>query len=376
METIYLDHNSTTPTHPAVIHAMRPFWSETFGNPASAHHVGRKARQALEDARATVARLLDAEPGEVVFTSGATEANNLAIHGLLGEPAGAVVSSAIEHPSVNEPIRQAAQRGFVVVQLPVDSCGMVTIDPPHAIAARLVTLMLANNETGAIQPVRELRVQSEAPFHCDAVQAAGKMPVSFHSLGVTTLSLSAHKFQGPRGIGALLMKKGTRLKPLFWGGHQQQGLRPGTEPVALAVGLAAALRMACEEMEPRAQRCRTLRDEFLNALQKEASPIVLNGPKEGGLPHTLNVSFPGCRAEALLIRLDLAGVACSTGSACSSGSLMPSPVLQAMGCPPDVLHSAMRFSFSHETSEADLVEGAQRIGQAVRALRAMAWEEE
>jgi cysteine desulfurase len=226
--------------------------------------------------------------------------------------------------------------------------------------------MLANHETGAIQPVAG---ELHAAFHCDAAQAVGKIPVRFHALRVATLTLSAHKFYGPKGIGALLIRRGTHLAPLFLGGHQQGGRRPGTEPVALAVGLAAALEIAEQERESRLAHVARLRNRMLSFLRQHASPVVLNGPEMGGLPHALNLSFPGCRADALLMNLDLAGVACSTGSACSSGSLLPSPVLQAMGVPDEVLHSAMRFSLSHLLSDTQVDEAAQRIAAVVRRVR-------
>jgi cysteine desulfurase len=206
-------------------------------------------------------------------------------------------------------------------------------------------------------------------LHCDAAQAVGKMRVRFHELGATTLSLSAHKFHGPQGIGALLVRPGAKLRPMFHGGHQQRGRRPGTEPVALAVGLAAALRLAEQERETRLAHVTHLRRRMLEQLRQTAAPVVVNGQQRGGLPHTLNLSFPGCRADALLMNLDLAGVACSTGSACSSGSLLPSPVLQAMGVPEAVLHSAMRFSLSHLLREEKIDDAGRRIAAVVARLR-------
>jgi cysteine desulfurase len=231
--------------------------------------------------------------------------------------------------------------------------------------------MLANHETGAVQPVRALvnELPSGAAFHCDAVQAVGKIPVHFHNLGVSTLSLSAHKFHGPKGVGALLVRRGVKLHPQLWGGHQQQGRRPGTEPVALAVGLSAALDLAHREMDTRRAHVQKLRQRLLDRLHPSIDPIISNGPADGGLPHTLNLSFPGVRADALLMALDLAGIACATGSACSSGSLLPSPVLRAMAAPESVLHSAMRFSLSSLLSEEEMDEAARRIASAVTRLR-------
>ncbi|MBI1916527.1 MAG: cysteine desulfurase [Planctomycetes bacterium] len=375
MDGIYLDNNATTPVLPAVWEAMGPFLTEVHGNPASAHQFGRQARRALEDARAKIAALLDAQPDEVLFTSGATEANNLALFGLAGDPPGHLIASPVEHPCVVEPLQQLASRGFRVDHLPVDAFGIVCPESlPDRLRpdTRLVTVMLANHETGAIQPIADLPFDRQAiAFHCDAVQAVGKVPVCFRALGVTSLSLSAHKFHGPKGIGALLCRRGTPLRPLLWGGHQQQGRRPGTEPVALVVGMATALDIALEECEQRHEHVLRLRSVFLAGVRELAAPVVLNGPVEGGLPHTINLSFPGLRAESLLMNLDLAGVACSTGSACSSGSLLPSPVLRAMGVHDDVLTSAMRFSLSHLLSVEESEEAARRIGAVVRRLRSL-----
>jgi cysteine desulfurase len=373
MDLIYLDNNATTPLLPAVAEAMRPFHTEVYGNPASSHAAGRRARRALEEARERTAALLGAHPDEVVFTSGATEANNLALFGLAGEPPGRLLASPVEHPSVLEPLRQLAAAGFTLDRLPVDARGVVpvdTLDDTLRPDTRLVAVMRANHETGALQPVGELagRVGGRAAFHCDAVQAAGKVPVDFHALGVDTLAVSAHKFHGPKGVGALLVCRGSRLRPRAFGGHQQQGRRPGTEPVALAAGLSAALEVAVREMEARRAAVRRLRERFLDRLRAEVTPVVINGPGDG-LPHTLNVSFPPLKADLLLVALDLAGVACSTGSACSSGSLLPSPVLEAMGVPPEVLHSAMRFSLSPLQTEAEVDEGAGRVAAVVRRLR-------
>jgi cysteine desulfurase len=381
---INLDTSSTTPLHPAVLEAMHPYWGDVAGNPASAHQLGRRARQALEAARERVAALLGAASGEVVFTSGGTEANNLALFGLPGRRAGVLVASPVEHPSVAEPLNELARRGAGLRFLDVTAQGVVRPQSLDALAAeevRLVTVMLANNETGAVQPVADLAARARAiwpaaAFHCDAVQAAGKVPVDFHALGVTSLSLSAHKFHGPRGVGALLLRDGARISPLLFGGHQQDGRRPGTEPVVLAVGLARALELACQQQADRLARVWTLRRALWAGLERRAAPVVLNGPPEDGLPHILNVSFPGCDAQALLIALDLAGVACSTGSACSSGSLLPSPVLRAMGCPKDVLTSAMRFSLDAGLTSEVIDEAVRRISHCVSHLRTEAREED
>ena len=373
MECIYLDNNATTPLLPAVGDAMRPYLTEVFGNPASAHSAGRRARRALEDSREAVAALLDAHPDEVVFTSGATEANNLALFGLSGEPPAHLIASPIEHPSVAEPLRRLAETGFAVDYLAVDEFGRVRVDSLAGVLrsdTRLLAVMLANHETGAVQPIRPLveMLRGRAVFHCDAVQAAGKMPVRFHELGVDMLAISAHKFHGPKGVGALLVRRGVKLQPRTWGGHQQQGRRPGTEPVALAVGLACALEHACKEMTERRTHVNRLRQCFLDRLRRDAAPVVVNS-SDDGIPHTINISFPGLKADVLLMNLDLAGVACSTGSACSSGSLLPSPVLQAMGVSDAVLRSAMRFSLSPLLTLDEIDEAARRIAPVVARLR-------
>lgn len=372
MEPIYLDNNATTPLLPAVWEAMQPFAIDNPGNPTSSHQFGRRARRAIEDAREQIASLLDASPDEVIFTSGATEANNLAIFGLAGSPPAHLVSSPIEHPCVIEPLRQLAAHGFALDLLPVDKSGVVQVDALTESLkpdTRLVSVMFANHETGAIQPLGGDEPRRSPAFHCDAAAAAGKIAVRFHELGVSALTISAHKFHGPKGIGVLLLKRGTKLQPLLWGGHQQQGRRPGTEPVSLAVGMAKALQLAVDEMAVRNERVCKLRRQFLEGLRATAAPVVLNGPEEGGVPHTLNLSFPGCQADVLLMKLDLEGVACSTGSACSSGSLLPSPVLQAMNVPDDVLRSAMRFSFSALLTEAQIDEAVRRIARVVEHLR-------
>jgi cysteine desulfurase len=350
MGPIYLDHNATTPLLPAARDALIAAL-DAFGNPASAHRAGRRARVALEDAREEVAALLHAQPDEVIFTSGATEANNLALHAV----AAPVALSPVEHPSVTGPLE-----GVECHSLPVSSDGIVRLDVPPG--TRHVVCQLANHETGAVHSVRDVGL----PFHCDAVQAVGKVPMDFAALGVTTLALSAHKFHGPKGVGALLLKRGTPLTPLLRGGHQQRGRRPGTEPVPLAVGLAVALRHAVREMECRTNHLLHLRRRLLAPLLAEGA--VLNGPADG-LPHVVNVSFPGLAADALLIALDLAGVACSAGSACSSGSLQPSPVLRAMGLDDARLRSAIRLSLGFEQTEAEIDEAAQRICLTVQRLR-------
>jgi cysteine desulfurase len=372
MALIYLDYSASTPMLPAVAEAMQPYLTDRAGNPASSHQAGRRARQALETAREQTAALLGAHPDEVVFASGATEANNLALFGLAGSPPGRLQATRLEHPSVLEPLEQLRQRGFALDCFGVNPDGIVDLDDHEPENLRLAVLQLANHETGAVQPVGELarRLAGRAPVHCDAAAAAGKLPIDFHALGVTTLTISAHKFHGPQGVGALLVRRHTKLQPLLYGGHQQQGRRPGTEPVALAVGLATALDLAMREREQRWEHVSSLRRVFLDHLRQHAAPVVVLSPPVGGVPHVLNVAFPECQADVLLMNLDLAGVCCSTGSACSSGSLLPSPVLLAMGVEEEYLRSAMRFSFSQVLSAAEVTRAARRIAEVVARLRA------
>ena len=370
MDLIYLDNNASTPLLGAAWEAMQPYFLARYANPASSHQAGRHARTALEDAREQIATLLDCHPAELIFTSGATEANNLAVFGLAGAPPGTIVTSALEHPSVAEPVAQLATHGFSLNRLAVTQTGIIEFPQLLPENTRLLTVQLANHETGALEHVQELTQRfAGVPLHCDAAAAAGKTPISFRQLGAAALTISAHKFHGPKGIGALIVRKDLSLQPQLFGGHQQQGKRPGTEPVPLAVGMAVALAWSLRNLETHCAKIRQLRALMLSQLRHEVGPVVLNGPEEGGLPHTLNLSFPGCKADILLMNLDLAGVACATGSACSSGSLLPSPVLQAMRVPDDVLHSALRFSLSPLTTERDVVEASRRISLSVKQLR-------
>lgn len=366
MTEIYLDHNATTPLLPQAWDAMR---AAGFGNPASGHFAGRRARRTLEDARERIASLLGAFPDEVVFTSGATEANNLAVFGQAGRAA----ASLIEHPCVVEPLRELERRSVPVEWLPVSPRG-VLLPPAFHPETRLVCVMLANHETGALQPVSDiaLSLPPGAALHCDSSQAVGKIPVDFRALGATTLSASAHKFGGPTGVGVLLVRRGVKLSPQLFGGHQQQGRRPGTESATLAAGMAAALDHAVAHMGENAAKYAGFRSRLWERLSASASPVILNGVGVGEPdtnPTTLNVSFPGCRGDLLVPALDLAGVACSTGSACSSGSMLPSPVLKAMGVADEVLRSAVRFSFGPGLADADIDDAADRTAAVVRRMR-------
>jgi cysteine desulfurase len=378
-EPIYLDHNATASLDPEVLDAMRPFFL-TAGNAESRHSFGRSARRAWELAKDTVARVLDAEPAEVIFTSGGTEANNLAVFGLAGAETapGHLVSSPIEHPAIIEPIARLEAAGFLGDRAAIDHEGLADANDMGALLraeTRFATLMLANNETGAIQPVRELAAiaaERSIPVHTDAVQAVGRIPVRFHELGVTTLAASAHKFHGPVGIGVLLVKKGVRLGSRLFGGGQQQGRRPGTAAVPLAVGLAAALEKWHAEAEMRAARWVRLRNRLESGLVAALGPerVIRNGPAEdeARLPQTLNLGFSGVDGDTLLMRLDLTGVAVSLGSACASGSTRPSPTLVAMRVPDDRLRSSVRFSLGAATTEDEIEEAIVRVIRVAQSL--------
>ena len=379
MQRIYLDHNATSPLDPEVLEAMRPHWLAA-GNAESRHAAGRSARRAWEGAKESVARVLGADPGEVIFTSGGTEANNLAIFGLtdLDRGPGHLVSSALEHPAVAEPVARLEAAGWAVDRIAPDREGIVAAErmaESFRPETRLATLMLANNETGALQPVARLAAlarERDIPVHTDAVQAVGRVPVDFHALGVATLAASAHKFHGPVGAGLLLVREGVRLRPGLFGGGQQQGRRPGTVAVPLAVGLAAALERWQAEADARAARWSALRDRFEAGLIAALGPdrVVRNGPADPSLrlPQTLNVGFPGLDGDALLMQLDLAGVAASLGSACASGATRPSPTLQAMRVPDDRLRSSVRFSLGAGTTEAEVEDALRRTVEVVARI--------
>ncbi|APW61727.1 cysteine desulfurase family protein [Paludisphaera borealis] len=377
--SIYLDHNATTPLDPRVLEAMRPYFLSA-GNAESRHSAGRRARRAWDEAREATAGVLGAFADEVVFTSGGTEANNLAVLGLArgDDGPGRIVSSPIEHPAVAEPIAFLESRGFAVDRPDVDAEGLADADLMASYfddRTRLAALMLANNETGALQPVArlaELAATRGVPVHTDAVQAVGRIPVDFHALGVATLAASAHKFHGPVGVGLLLIRRGVKLAPRLFGGGQQQGRRPGTAPVPLVVGLATALELWRAESETRIATWARLSHRLEAGLIAALGPdrVVPNGPLDRArrLPQTVNLGFVGIEGEALMIQLDLAGVAVSLGSACASGSTQPSPTLVAMRVPPDRLRSSVRFSLGASTTESDVDEAVLRTVAAVERL--------
>ncbi len=375
MNRIYLDNNATTRPFPEVVDVMSRHFRDSYGNPGSRHAEGRAARKPLEQARESLAAMLDADPKEVIFTSGGTEATNLAIFGsTAGEP-GTIVLTAGEHPATTESCQVLETRGWKRQTLNVDSDGLLLADHYEVLPwddIRLVTVILAHNETGVIQnlqPLAERCRKHDVWFHVDAVQAVGKIPVRFHELGATSLALGAHKFHGPRGIGALLLRNDARLLPYLFGGHQEAGRRPGTEPVALAVGMVKALEIWHADRESRMATVRDLRDRLQAGLEAACGPTVINGSREQRLPNTLNIAFPGAAGEALLVNLDLEGIACSLGSTCASGSAEPAPSLVAMGRPEEVYSSSVRFSVSLENTPEEMDEAVGRISRVVKRLR-------
>lgn len=375
-EFIDLDQNATTPLDPSALEAMRPYWLRG-GNPESRHALGRQSRRGLIAATEAVARTLNAHPDEVVFTSGGTEANNLAIFGLAGG-GGRIVATAMEHPAVAEPLAWLEGRGWDVRRVPIGSDGVadaaIMADSLDG-STQLSTLILAHNETGAIQPVGALSALAAArgiPVHTDAVQAVGRIPVDFRGLGVSTLAASAHKFHGPAGVGLLLVRRGVKLSPHTLGGGQQGGIRPGTVPVALCVGLASALESWSAARESRVARWVQLRDRLEAGIIGALGPgrVVRHGPSDDSrrLPQTLHLGFPGLDGDALLMGLDLAGVGASLGSACASGSSRPSPTLAAMGAPAETLRSTVRFSLGAATTAGEVEEAVRRVAEVVRRL--------
>ena len=372
---IFLDANSTTRPYPEVIETVAHHLRFAYANPGSRHAEGRKARRVFEEAREKIADLLGASPSEVIFTSGGTEASNMAIFGFASSVSETIALTAGEHPATIESCQALVQRGWKLVNMDVDSNGRLLQDQFAALPwdqLKLVTLILAHNETGVIQDTSLLAQHCQergVPLHVDAVQAVGKIPINFHELNATSLSLGAHKFHGPRGIGALLLRDGGKLAPLQFGGHQESGRRPGTEMVALAAGMARALEICHTDMESKIATLQQMRDELEQRLQATCEPTAVNSSSEHRLPNTLNISFPGVDGEALLVALDLEGVACSLGSTCASGSAEPAPVLMAMGRFEEVYKSAVRFTLSSDNRPEEIPIAAQRIATVVNRLR-------
>jgi len=378
MKRVYLDHNATTPVEPEVLEAMLPFLSADFGNAASIHTFGQKARAAVETARESVAALIGARPQEIVFTSGGTESDNHAIFGIV-EAAGGhdkhVITTAIEHEAVLNTCQALEKQGVSVTYLSVDREGRIDLEALRRAISRetvLVSIMHANNELGTVQPLEEIgRIAAEADvyFHADAVQSAGKLPIDVRSMGVDLLSLSGHKLYAPKGIGAVYIKSGTRLRQLLYGGHHQRGFRPGTENVAGIVGLGKAAEMARRSLAEDAKRVSALRDKLEQGLLARVPDSSVNGGRAPRMANTTNLLFHGVEGEALVIALDLKGLACSTGAACSSGAVEPSHVLTAIGLPPEEARASLRFSLGRHTTSEDIDFALQGVPAAVAQLR-------
>src|SRR5438132_765517 len=387
MNRVYLDYNATTPVEPAVLDAMLPYFSAEFANAASIHTPGQKARAAVETAREQVAALIGARPQEIVFTSGGTESDNHAIFGVVGQAfltvptsrnaisSPHVITTAIEHEAVLNACQALEKQGARVTYLATDANGQIDLaDLRRTICPEtvLTTIMHANNELGTVQPLEEIgRIATEADIYVltDAVQSAVKIPIDVNALQVDLLSLSGHKLYAPKGIGALYVRGSTRLKQLLYGGHHQRGVRPGTENVAGIVGLGKAAEIARHSLANDAKRLSALRDQLEHGLLNRVPHSRINGARAVRTPNTANLVFPGVEGEALLIALDLKGLACSTGAACSSGAVEPSHVLTAIGLPTEEARASLRFSLGRHTTQADIDFALQVIPAGVEQLR-------
>jgi len=378
MKRIYLDNNASTPIAPEVYDAMIPWVRESFGNAASVHWFGQRAKAALEAARRSVASLIGAAPHEMVFTSGGTEADDLAILGIAAsseKPGHHIVTSAIEHPAVLSACQRMTRQGFEVSYVGVDQealIDMVELREAVRPETALISVMLANNETGTIQPIREIVEMAHSQgilVHTDAVQAVGKVPVDVEALGADLLSLSAHKIHGPQGIGALYVRQGVELTPLIVGGNQERKRRAGTENVAGAVGFGRAAELAQQDSVMESPRVAALRDRFEQEILSHCPPAQINGSQERRVPNTTNLGFEGIEGDALLVALDMEGVAASMGAACSSGSLEPSHVLRAMKMPKEVLYGSLRFSLSKFNTQEEIDLAAKIVCRTVDRIR-------
>jgi len=375
MHRVYLDNNATTPVLPEVFDAMRPFFTERFGNASSIHRHGQETRAAVEYARESVARLLGCTPAEIVFTSGGTESDNLAIAGSVAQ-GDHVITSSIEHHAVLHACKHLEKIGCEVTVLPADGRGL--IDPADVRRAlrpntKLISVMMANNETGVLQPVEEIgKIAAEAGalFHTDAVQAAAKVSVDVKKIGCAALSISGHKIHAPQGVGALYVKKGTRLQPLFHGGRHERQRRAGTENVPGIVGLGKAAQLANDALDRgEDQNMSAMRDRLQQGILAQIEEAVVNGEGVPRVPNTTNIRFNHIEGESLVIALDLRGLAVSTGAACSSGAIEPSHVLIAMGLRPDQARSSIRFSLGKQTTDADIDLALELVPEAVARLR-------
>jgi cysteine desulfurase len=377
---IYLDHAATTPVHPDVLEAMLPYYIESFGNPSSTHSFGRTARSAINRSRDYIANVLGCSPSQLIFTSGGTESDNMALFGYLaarGGGKGHIITSQIEHHAVLHPLEQLERLGFEVTYVPVDHTGLIQLeDVERALRPNtvLISIMYGNNEVGTVQPIEEIGQLARSlgiAVHVDAVQALGKLPIDLSSLPVDMMSFSAHKINGPKGVGALYVSKQTHLSPTVYGGSQERKRRPGTEHLPGIVGFAKALQLSLEKIAENELFAAELRQMMVDVLSRELGTegFVINGHPDKRLPHILNLSFPGAHTETLLMNLDLEGIAAASGSACTSGSLEISHVLKAMLLPESVTSSAVRFSFGMGNSKAQIESAAQITATIVKKIR-------
>lgn len=380
MDRIYLDYAATSPVLPEVLDAMLPFFMSCFGNPSGIHENGRETRKAVEQARREVAETLGAESREIVFTSGGSESDNLAIEGTafaLREKGNHIITSQIEHHAVLNTCRWLEKQGFRVTYLPVDASGLVEPDSVRDAIGNdtvLVSIMTANNEIGTVEPVSEIGEicrEKGVLFHTDAVQAIGMMNIHAAEINADLISLSAHKLHGPKGTGALYIRKGTKLESLIHGGAQERGLRAGTENVPGIVGMGKAITVAAKEREENQQRIRELRDQMIRIVLERIPGSQLNGHPEKRLANNCHFSFAGIESEALLLRLDLAGISVSGGSACTSGSMEPSHVLQAIGLKDEMLKSGIRMTMGRETTREEIEKTAEKMSEIIADLRQM-----
>lgn len=378
---VYLDHNATTQTHPEAVKALTPYYETCFGNASSIHQFGREAKKALEEARGNVASLIGAKsPDEIVFTSGGTESDNSAVMGVaraLKEKGNHIITSSIEHLAVEKPCRFLEKNGFKVTYLPVDQYGVVDLEAlKKAITDKtiLITVMYANNEVGTIEPVKEIaKIAKEKGItvHTDSVQAIGKIPVDVQDLGVDLASMSAHKFCGPKGVGALYIKKGTKITPLQLGGHHEKNRRAGTENVPGVVGMGKVAQIVVKTMKDESARIKALRDRLHKGIEGSVKDTRLNGHPDKRLPNTLNISFEYLEGESIILNLDMEGVSVSTGSACTSGSLEPSHVLTAMGVPTVSAQGSIRFSLGRINTDGDIDYLLEKLPPIIERLRKM-----
>ena len=380
MKRIYLDYAATTPTDPAVIEAMQPYFFEKFGNPSSIHSFGQEARKAIDDSREVTAAFLGAKPEEIVFTSGGSESNNFAIQGVayaMQHKGNHIVTTAIEHHAITEPCKVLEKRGFKVSFVGVDKTGLVDPDDiKKAITDKtvLVSVMHANNEIGTIQPIAQIGKITRAKgvyFHTDAVQTVGHIPVNVDELNVDLLSLSGHKFYGPKGVGALYIRKATRIETFLNGGDQERGRRASTHNTPGIVGLAQALQLCKEKMAGEEKFQISLRDKLIKGIQDDIPDVLLNGHPVKRLPNNVNFSIKYIEGESMLLNLDMLGIAASTGSACTSTSLEPSHVLLAIGLPHEIAHGSLRFTMGRWTKEEDIDYLLNNLPKIVEKLRQM-----